>query len=366
MRDQLGRGTPRCPFHVSVQYAAVEREGRRAGHPRRWRACHGQHSRTALTPSRFSDTATESGRRGILAGRVDSGAPDRPNSGGPGNGRGRLRFWRSGSSPRSASGRQRPGSVRHRWSRWVRSTGSRRFRARQLSTSRSAASHRPVEHPRPFGAGTAAEPFPCLRRCLCNKVISAGAARGDRDGLAAWDRDHIADPPLFQPGPELVVTAVGFLRGNPPRGHSGIQRPCQHLLGQRCFGGEGNLVGHRQPRRHPTQPCSTAAASRPASYRQPLPPRSSRSYRPTAPTVPTHPSMPGPRPGRPAPSRNPLRTNLRSFGRDASRDFISPPGGPRGRKPADDHGRVLHDLLRRWGSAGIHHFASTPARTVFV
>jgi hypothetical protein len=103
---------------------------------------------------------------------------------------------------------------------------------------------RPVEDPEALGALAAAAAFPCLLRSVSCQDIRAGAAGIGGDGLAAGHGDDIADPALLQPSPELLVPAIGLIRGRPCRRNAAIERAGEHLPGKLGLGGELHVVGH--------------------------------------------------------------------------------------------------------------------------
>lgn len=93
-------------------------------------------------------------------------------------------------------------------------------------------------------------PSPAERRChasggaLRARVSARGAAVHGGHGLTTRHRDDVADTPVLKPGAELVVLAVGLIRGHPPGRHTGDEGPFQHPTAEHRLGGEGNRVRH--------------------------------------------------------------------------------------------------------------------------
>ena len=97
---------------------------------------------------------------------------------------------------------------------------------------------RPVIQAGAFGAVAAAAALPGLRRGVRGQDIGAGGAGAAGDGLVAGDGDDVADPAGLQPGPELMILAVGLIGGHPRSGNAGVQRPAQHRPGELGLGSE--------------------------------------------------------------------------------------------------------------------------------
>jgi site-specific DNA recombinase len=102
---------------------------------------------------------------------------------------------------------------------------------------------RPVKQARALGPRPAAAPFP---RLLRGEHVGAGGAGTAGNDLVARHGDDVADPPLLEPGPELVILAICLIRGHPGGGHPGVQRPAQHRPGQISLGGELHVIRDRR------------------------------------------------------------------------------------------------------------------------
>ena len=97
-----------------------------------------------------------------------------------------------------------------------------------------------------FGAGPGRHPLPGPRRQQPGQLDRRARADPGDDQVTLGDGQDEAEPAAGQLGAQRRILAVDLIGGHPRRGRPGIQRPGDHLPGQRRLGGERRVL--RDPR----------------------------------------------------------------------------------------------------------------------
>jgi hypothetical protein len=104
------------------------------------------------------------------------------------------------------------------------------------------ADERPVVVAVALGAVAGRDPLPGPRRDVLEQRISPPSLSTGEHGMAAGDRQDIADAAALQKGPKLGVGTVDLIAGHPTGRDPGVQRPRQHPRGQGRLGRKPHLV----------------------------------------------------------------------------------------------------------------------------